>query len=225
MDTGAESGKHERACRVARMNDDIPEVPAWRAAFEAAIAHLPESVTIPYELTDEGQRLAKFKRVCPPEFCVKIDRAKLNHAAPFDNVAQWDGRFKGPCAVGGTGSGKTRAAWSALGRLYVRENKPFAWFPVKRLMSEIAWYVEHGQTDAFFRGYDMFSVLMVDDVDKINWQFESNQEALFAFYDWIYRSNKPCITTTNQTAKWWANKMGDAFTRRLFDDAHFAVKF
>lgn len=204
---------------------DTPEIPAWRAAFEAAIAHLPESVTIPYELTDEGQRLAKFKRVCPPEFCVRIDRTKIKNAAAFDAVALWDGRFKGPCAVGGTGSGKTRAAWSALGRLYVRENKPFAWFPVKRLMSEMAWYVEHGQTDSFFRGYDMFNVLMVDDVDKINWQFESNQEALFAFYDWIYRANKPCITTTNQPAKWWANKMGEAFTRRLFTDAHSAASF
>jgi hypothetical protein len=24
---------------------------------------------------------------------------------------------------------------------------------------------------------------------------------------------------------WWGEKMGDAFARRLFDDAHFAVNF
>jgi hypothetical protein len=201
------------------------EIPPWRALFEAACANLPENPEIPYELTPEGQRLTKFRRVCPPEFCVKIDRAKIPSAEKFDAVAKWAGVFPGPCALGSTGAAKTRAAWSALGRLYVRENKPFAWFPVKRLMSEMAWYVEHGQTDAFFRNYDMFSVLMVDDVDKINWQFESNQEALFCFYDWIYRSNKPCITTTNQPREWWERKMGEAFTRRLFDDAHFLVQF
>jgi hypothetical protein len=33
------------------------------------------------------------------------------------------------------------------------------------------------------------------------------------------------ITTTNKDRQWWADKMGDAFARRLFDDAHFAVQF
>ena len=198
----------------------------WRTAFLAAKECLPdEAPPLPYELTPEGQRMASFKRICPTQFLAKIDRTLLPLPELFDRVAMWDGQFPGPCAAGLTDTGKTRATWSALGRLYVRENKPFAWFPVKRLTTELAKYEETGHADEFFRQYDHFKILMVDDADKINWDFMSNQESLFAFYDWIYRSKKPCITTTNKSREWWAKKMGDAFARRLFDDAHFAVNF
>jgi len=203
-----------------------PEIPAWRTAFEAAISTLPdEAPPLPYDLTPEGQRWASFKRICPTQFIPKIDRAQLPKPEQFDRVANWDGSFRGPCAFGLTDTAKTRAAWWALRQLYVRENKPFAWFPVKRLTTELSKYEETGHADEFFRQYDHFKILMVDDADKINWDFMSNQESLFAFYDWIYRSKKPCITTTNKTHEWWAKKMGDAFARRLFDDAHYSVEF
>ena len=68
-------------------------------------------------------------------------------------------------------------------------------------------------------------MLFVDDIDKINWQFESQVALLWSFYDWIYRTKKPCITTTNQSREWWTEKMGAAFARRLFDDAQRPVRF
>jgi hypothetical protein len=198
----------------------------WRIAFKAACESLPDvAPQLPYDLTPEGQRWASFKRICPAQFVPKIDRALLPMPELFDNVANWNGQFPGPCASGITGAAKSRAAWWALRQLYVRENKPFAWFPVKRLTTELSKYEQSGHADEFFRQYDHFKILMVDDADKINWDFMSNQEALFAFYDWIYRSKKPCITTTNKSRDWWAKKMGDAFARRLFDDAHYAVCF
>lgn len=211
------------------MTDPVPEtvaeVPEWVAAIKAAFATLPETVEIPYALTPEGERMAGFKRICPEEFWRKIDRTRLPNAKAFDAVALWAGGYPGPCAVGKTDTAKSRAAWSALGRLYVKENRPFAWFPVRRLATELGRYEERGAADEFFRAYSHYRVLLVDDVDKINWQFDSHKEQLFAFYDWVYRTNKPCITTTNKDRAWWANKMGDAFVRRLFDDAHFEVKF
>lgn len=197
----------------------------WRATFLAARDQLPDQVTVPFERTPEGERLQKYRKVCPPEFVAKLDRSLLPNTDTFDRVALWDGAFPGPCASGATGTGKTRAAWSALSRLYVRENKPFAWFPVRRLVTELGKYEEYNAADEFFRTYDYHPILMVDDADKINWQFESQLQLLFAFYDWIYRTRKPCITTTNKDREWWANKMGEAFARRLFDDAHFAVNF
>lgn len=203
----------------------IPEAD-WKAAFLGALATLPDvAPTLPYYMTEEGRRLAAFKPVCPVEFFAKIDRTLLPMPELFDRVANWDGSFPGPCACGTTNTAKTRAAWSALGRLYVRENKPFAWFPVKRLTTELTKYEETGHGFEFFRMYDHFKVLMVDDADKINWDFMSNQESIFSFYDWVYRTRKPCITTTNKSRDWWAKKMGDAFARRLFDDAHFTVNF
>ena len=199
--------------------------PDWRAAFLAACAALPDTVEKTAAQIEEETRMADFKRVCDEKFCQKIDRALLACPESFDRVAQWHGKFPGPCATGTTGAAKTRAAWSALGRLYVREKRSFAWFPARRLVGEMERYEKIGVTDEFFRQYDHFRVLFVDDIDKINWQFESQQAALFAFYDWIYRHQKPCITTTNNSRAWWAERMGDAFARRLFDDAHFTVEF
>lgn len=175
--------------------------------------------------SEQVERLARFRRVCPPEFMQKIDRTKITHLQSFDAVAQWNGAFPGPLAFGRTGSAKTRAAWSVLCRLYVTQGRSFAWFPVKRLITELKRYEEKDIADEFWRMYRGFNALFVDDLDKINWQFESEGAMLFQFYDWAYRENIRVITTTNKGRQWWAEKMGDAFARRLFDEAHFSVCF
>lgn len=199
---------------VAQLQSLPPETPAERDAREKRLAE-----------QERTERLARFRRVCPPEFMQRIDRTQLAHPEAFDAVAQWDGRFPGPLAVGNTGTAKTRAAWSALGRLNVDENRSFAWFPVKRLITEFVRYESKDIADEFWRYYRGFNLLFVDDLDKINWQFESEIAALFQFYDWAYRENRPLITTTNKDRAWWAEKMGDAFARRLFDEAHRTVTF
>lgn len=174
---------------------------------------------------EQANRMAGFKRVCPPEFMHAINRTRLVNPVAFDAVAGWDGRFPGPLCTGATGTAKTRAAWSAIGRLVVNDSRTLAWFPVKRMLTELVRYESKDLADEFWRNYRGFHLLFVDDIDKINWQFESECAALFQFYDWIYRERRPCITTTNKDREWWAEKMGDAFARRLFDDAHRLVQF
>lgn len=219
----------------AKQPRDPAPVPRPAATFEAArenlrrmFEQLPERPEVPREHTRKGERWHQFAKVCDPMFRQKIDRAQLTNAAAFDVVAGWDGAFPGVCAVGPTGTGKTRAAWVALCRLYVHEReltKAFAWFPVRRLVTELARYQEAGIADEFFRTYDLLQILFVDDADKINWNFDSEKAALFAFYDWVYRRQKPCITTTNKERSWWAERMGEAFARRMFEDAHRVVSF
>lgn len=175
-----------------------------------------------YEMAN---RLAGYRRVCPPEFMQQIDHAKLANPAAYGHMAAWTGVFPGPLATGPTGTAKSRAAWSALGRLWVTKNRNFAWFPVKRLITEFTRYESKDLADEFWRNYRGYHALFVDDLDKINWQFESEGAALFQFYDWVYREHRPCITTTNKDREWWTDKMGEAFARRLFDEAHQVVQF
>jgi hypothetical protein len=203
-----------------------PEKMDWRAIMLAASANLPETVEMPYEATPEGQRLARFRQVCPGEFMSRIDRSQLKNPAAFDAVAKWDGSFPGPIAQGGTGTAKTRAAWSAIGRLFVKENRSFAWFTADRLMDELERYKANHVADEFWRYYGPhnFQVILVDDIDKINWQFGTETKLLFTFYDWVYRTRRPCITTTNQPRRWWIEKMGEPHVRRMFDDAHREIK-
>jgi hypothetical protein len=195
-----------------------------KRALREAFAKLPDHVEIPYELTPVGERMAKFKAVCPPEFMFKIDRARLPNPAAFDRVAQWNGQYPGPLASGGTGSAKTRAAWSALGRLGVRENRGFTWFTTKRLTESYFEYHMDGEPERFWRRLNGYHVILFDDLDKLEMN-DRNATMVFELYDWIYRERRPVITTTNRDREWWVNKMGDAFVRRLFDEAHFYVQF
>jgi hypothetical protein len=198
----------------------------WEDVLKIARESLPEEAPpLPYDLTPEGQRMARFRQLCPVEFMQKVDRTKLKYPAAYDRATAWNGSFRGPVLFGEHGSRKTGAAWSVLGRLFVNDGREFAWWPVKKLVSDLEEYEQANMAEAFWRKYSRLDVLMVDDIDKINWSFPSQPSALFAFYDWIYRDHRPCITTTNKDRAWWTERMGDAFARRLFEDAHFEVKF
>jgi len=105
----------------------------------------------------------------------------------------------------------------------VKESVGFSWWPVLKLLTAIE--DAEGSLDGLMWKHSASKVFFVDDADKTNWQFESHAEALFAFYDHVYRKNIPCITTTNKDRTWWAGKMGDAFARRLFEDACREVRF
>jgi len=207
------------------MNSPSNPFADWREAFLAACAALPETMPHPAQPTPEATRLEAFKRTCDAEFLQRIDRTRLPNPTAFDAVALWDGKFPGRIATGPTATAKTRAAWSALGRLYVKENRKFKWYHVRNLTLALEAEEGQGYLADFFRHLDHYHVIMIDDVDKINWQFDSTKQQLFAFYDWVYRTKKPCLTTTNKNRAWWAKMMGDAFARRLFDDAHHSVEF
>lgn len=198
----------------------------WSEVAAIAKEHLPEiAPALPFNMTPEGQRFAEFARICPIEFTETIETRRLPNSGAFSRMVQWDGVFPGPMASGATGTAKTRAAWALLKRLHIEKAKTFAWFPVKKLLTDFNKYEAANLGQEFYKQYSHQSVLFVDDIDKINWSFDSESAALFQFYDWVYRENRPCISTTNRPATWWAEKMGDAFTRRLFSDAHFHVDF
>lgn len=207
--------KLKREALFAQVKDD----------FEKTFAALPEKVEIPYERTPEGERAADFKRVCDECFYHEIDYLRVKNRSTFDRVVNWDGQFPGPCATGVTGAGKTFAAWQALRHLYVKKNRSFKWFPVRLLVTELERYEKHECAHDFFRQIDMFRVLFIDDIDKINWDFESHAQMLFVFMDWVYRTKKPCIVTTNRSRSWWEQKAGAALVRRLFVDGCVEVEF
>lgn len=173
---------------------------------------------------DEKERMRRFKEVCPSEFFQKIDLTKIKNATAFAKVVSWSGQFPGPLAYGPTGTGKTRSAWSVLGRLWVREGKAFRWYSAKRLTDSFFEYHMEGRPEAFWRGLGGVNLILLDDMDKME-SSERNNTVLFELYDWLTREQHPAITTTNQGQDWWANRMGEAFARRMFEGAHQPVKF
>lgn len=177
---------------------------------------------------EDPDRLVLFERVCPGEFRRPLDRSQLKNPGAFEQVAHWNGRYPGPLGVGLTGTAKTRAAWVALRRLFVCSQVPsFRWYIASDLLQRYADARGSGNQLYFLRGGSgaYAAPLFIDDLDKINFAFDSETSNLFAIYDAIYRENIPCLATTNQTKAWWAHKMGAHFTRRLFEGAHQVVQF
>jgi DNA replication protein DnaC len=197
-------------------DDSKPNFTALADAF-AAMPTKP----IPHELTPEGQRMTAFRKVWPARFQEKLDRKRLKNPKAFDAVAAWDGRAPGMLAYGPTGHAKTWAVWVALGRLYVRENQTFVFFPIARLLDRIKKL--EGLEPALFDSRGC-RIVFVDDADKFNADFDSERVALFEFYDHMSVTKRPVITTTNQDRKWWEKRMGEAFARRLFEETT-VVKF
>lgn len=192
--------------------------------LQQAFAQLPEKPVIPYHLTEEGQRASQFKVGCPKEFCTAINRNILKNPWAFDQVAKWDGTYPGPLAAGPTGQSKTRAAWSALGRLYVKNGKRITSFTAKRLTEK---YFEHhmdGEPQRFWAALSRFDAFLIDDIDKLE-RNQRNDTTIFEVLDWIYANHRPVICTTNRDRAWWTDSLGTAFARRMFDECFFSVQF
>lgn len=214
----AKKAEKEVKGEASTLSDAISAV---KREFEA----LPEHVEMPDHYKPEVERLDRFRIMCPEEFMRPLNRHQLVSPAAFDDVAGWDGNFPGPLAVGPTATAKTRAVWMALRRLYVDQNISFAWFPVRKLIAEMAKAEGDGYPEGFFRQYSHYKIWFVDDIDKINLQFSSQTSALWEFSDHCYRNRKRLIATTNRDREWWDETLGSTLTRRLFVDGCLPVQF
>jgi hypothetical protein len=197
---------------------------AFKAALQLATEAARGNVLVAKYYSPEGDRLMRFRRVCPPQFMQRITPTLLTAPASFAEVAKWDGKFPGPLAVGPTGTAKSRAVWSALGRLWVREGRDFRWSSARQMTEKYFEVHMQGDPERFWRALGRFSLWFLDDVDKVEMN-DRNAAVLFEFYDRAYREKRPVIATTNRDRAWWMARMGEAFCRRFFNEVHHAVTF
>jgi hypothetical protein len=170
------------------------------------------------------ERAHRFYRACPEEFRGPIKKDMLPDALAFQSVADWDGTYPGPIAWGPTNTAKSRAVWVALRRLCIDKAQTFTWHTAKQLTERYFKHHMEGEPEKFWEYFLRTELTYIDDVDKLELN-DRNQGVLFEFYDWAYRDHRPVIATTNKSRAWWVDRMGDAHTRRMFDDAHRAVEF
>ena len=185
---------------------------------------------------EKSARLAKyFAKCCPEEFRIPISRELLKSPEAFDQVLAWDWSFPGLCCVGGTNSGKTRAVWKSIESFIAAEREEFRTYTAREFTEEYFRHHMEGEPGKFWRNLGwkgegwsgemmMPKLIFVDDLDKIDMN-DRNCGLMFELYDKIYRDHVPAITTTNQSRAWWTGKMGEAFVRRLMDDAQRELKF
>ena len=169
-------------------------------------------------------RAQKFHRACPEEFKAEIDQDRLPDAPAFQKIADWSGAYPGPLGYGPTNTAKSRAVWVALKRLCIKEAQTFTWCTAKQMAERyFKWHMD-GEPERFWQFFTMTQISFIDDIDKLELN-DRNSGVLFEFYDWAYREHRPVAGTTNRSREWWLEHMGEAFTRRMFDDAHQAIEF
>jgi hypothetical protein len=177
-----------------------------------------------FALLTPKDRAIRFYKACPEEFKGAIVPARLPDQTAFWKLASWNGTYPGPIGYGPTNTAKSRAVWCALRRLCIEDAKTFSWLTAKQLAEK--YFTKHmeGRPEDFWEFFTRTDLGFIDDIDKLELN-ERNSGVLFEFYDWAYREHRPIIGTTNRSRAWWVDKMGEAHTRRMFDDAHFSVEF
>jgi DNA replication protein DnaC len=171
------------------------------------------------------ERQSEFDRITSDEFAKPIDRSKVRSIDAFDAVSGWDGKYPGVFAFGQAGTGKTRACWSALRRLYCDEQRSFRWWTGRRLSDDYYGDFRDGDPDAFWHRLRYHRAFFVDDLDKFDLSQERSAGFLFELADRIYRDHLPFLVTSNHSRDWWRKALGEAFIRRMFDEATRPVQF
>lgn len=197
------------------MNDISQALPAMPASTmtEADFDSFIETRT--RELL-RASRLADFKRSCPAEFCLPIDRARI------PNIAAWDVADSWACSSPGlwlwsheTGRAKSRMAWRLLGRAYCNHGKRYFATTGMHLAEIYFGYHMAGEPASFYSMVFRNDLVLVDDIDKCDVADKRTGPMLREFFDEAYKRRAAVVVTANEPISYFEQVIGSSAARRL----------
>jgi DNA replication protein DnaC len=181
-------------------------------------------------------RIWRFATACPP----LLRRSDWNHPgmhanrASIDHVRSWqpNGQGRGLLLTGPTGLGKSRAFWSLLHRLMVREGHDAEIWAAADFFRELQNQVSYGRDDSrrWLRQRAEAPIFAIDDLGQqaiLSARADWAEAVFFDLIDKRMSQRRPMIITTNLTARDIAGShglRGDPLLRRLLDACE-VVKF
>jgi hypothetical protein len=148
---------------------------------------------------------AEWELVCPPLFR-ETDAARLP-AEHLAGVLAWQYGPEGLLILGGTGRGKTRAAWLLLERLF-KERRRIVTFDALQFDHECVRQFRGAGGEDWADALARVDVVFFDDIDK-GALTPRVQAELFGLIDRRCVNMLPTIATTNMTGDDLAAKVGD----------------
>lgn len=193
----------------------------WRAA-----GLLPEPGAVPCQTESEieertrqirrTQRLARFSELCPAQFRKRIDRSLLPNLSAWDQADGWDGTFPGLWLWShATGRGKTRMAWRLYGRHHVDRGKSIIKATGQALAEEYFGYHMDGDPRGFYRWLHRGEILVIDDLDKVDYDDRRYGRMIRELFDEIYSHQWPVIVTANEPIEHFGAVLGASAVRRM----------
>jgi len=169
-----------------------------------------------------------FTVLCPKAFNTKIDMEKLPNKTAFEALMQWDGDFPGPLCIGATGTGKTLCAWAVISKLAATAAyRVYATRP-SDLISKVKSF---GISYSFKRHLDRYDFIFMDSLEVFDFRDKESEQIVAEFYDYIYTSMRPCITTCENPLTFLNTKpsehpvYSDPWLTRRIRDSHKVINF
>lgn len=165
-----------------------------------------------------ASRLNAFKSNCPPEFRKPIDRAKIPSLASWDAADAWNGTCPGLWLWSHeSGRAKTRMLWRQFGRMHVERGMSILKISGQSLGEEYFRYHMEGEPRAFYRWIMKYDVVMLDDLDKIDFEAGGKRtpRALRELFDGFYENHKPVLVTSNEPIDFFQSRIGLSGARRI----------
>lgn len=193
----------------------------WRAA---GLLPEPGAVAPPTEEEQDArtrqviraQRLARFTELCPAQFRKRIDRTLLPNLEAWDAADTWDGAYPGLWLWSHTtGRGKTRMAWRLYGRHHVDRGRSVIKASGQALAEEYFGYHMDGDPRGFYRWLHHGQILVIDDLDKVDYEDRRYGRMIRELFDEIYARQWPVIVTANEPIDYFTSVLGASAVRRM----------
>lgn len=162
------------------------------------------------------QRLEKFREQCPEEFRQKIDVTKIPNRTAWDAADKWDGSHPGLWLWSReTGRAKTRMLWRQFGRLHVERGLTVIKITGQAMAEEYFSYHMDGDPRAFYSWLMGYSVVMIDDLDKLDLDDKRAPRMCRELFDEMYANQKPVLVTANEPISHFQKRIGNSTSRRM----------
>ncbi|MBS0229479.1 MAG: ATP-binding protein [Proteobacteria bacterium] len=206
---------------------DMPKTIAELTAEWRSAGLLPDPATAPPPPTQEeldqrtreivrAQRLARFAEVCPRQFRARIQRELLPNLEAWDKADAWDGTSPGLWLWSHeTGRGKTRMAWRHYGRQHVERGRNVIKASGQALAEEYFRYHMDGEPRGFYRWLHHGQVLVLDDLDKVDYEEPRYARMMRELWDEIYAHQWPVLVTANEPISYFRDILGASCVRRM----------
>lgn len=177
----------QSVCQYCGKDYEDPDINPRRSCFECRAKNNAKAAVY---------RKEKFiEEFCPLDYQTS-DPKLIPNPKKHAQVLAWQYGPKGMVLLGDSRSGKTRAMWMLLWRIYVAEGHTFEFFTGQSFAAEMSLSFKQDRYEDWFERVSNRKVVMFDDLDKTRFT-DRVQAEIFSIVEYRLGRRLPIFISTN----------------------------